>query len=589
MPATAALSVRHVSSRAEAKGASPVAPVAWVAVATLALVAPFELLEPIVRLPWQSITNVELVLMAAGAVWLIAVARGGDLSWLPARLAASWLGVIAAMALAAAFAPESPMNALHMVGRLGMALGVCLMTASAATTTARAETLMTAASLSGVVAAALAMLEYLGVGAVTTGLRAFRNGLAVVGGQIRASGPLQYPTIASMYLEIVFAFLLGLLAASCARRRWRTAAAFLIAAVAVAEAIVLTFARAGLVTMAISLLVVGGLQRRRRGGRDASVLAIGVVAAIVAALVASSHSLESMRLRLTTETESTWYRARIKAPDHVSLRTAAFAVVPVTLTNTGRAIWDSEGDPPFRLSYHWLLPDADRVVSYNGLRTAFAEPVPPGATTTIEARVRAPMQPGAYRLMWDLVEEQRLWFSTEPNARYVFSRADVTGAVVGPAGALVLTDLPRSSIRPGRLVLWRAAARMLEAHPLLGIGLDNYRLSYGRWADLPNADPRVHSNDLYFEMLVGGGLVGGLAFAWLLWTAARAFARVAGADRLGDSAAPGVVAAGLAILVHGTVDTFLGFTPTYILIALTVGLAAAWPRAVERVPDAHRV
>ena len=99
----------------------------------------------------------------------------------------------------------------------------------------------------------------------------------------------------------------------------------------------------------------------------------------------------------------------------------------------------------------------------------------------------------------------------------------------------------------------------------------------------------MHSNDLYFEMLVGGGAIGGLAFAWLLWSAVRCFRRAVRADAAGESVVPGIAAAGLVILLHGTVDTFLGFTPTYILIALTVGLGAACSAAAERGPDANRV
>jgi len=589
MTATAATVFGHVRARRDAEAGMPASTVAWAGVVTLALLAPFELLEPVVRLPWQSITNAELALVVAGAAWLAAILWRGETAWLRVPLVAPWVVLILAMALSAAYAPESRVNALHMVGRLGMAFGVYLMTTSGVTTPARAQGLMVAACVSGVVVAALAMLEYLGVGVVIGTLRAFRPGLAVVGGQIRASGPLQYPTIASMYLEIVFAFLLGLLAAACARRQWFAAAMCFVGAVGISEAILLTFTRAGLISLAAVLLFVGEMQRRRRGGRDASVWAVVALAAIVGVLAASSHSFEAMRLRLTTETEAAWFRARIHAPDRVALRTGGFSTIPVTLTNTGRAIWDSGGDPPFRLSYHWLLADDDRVVSYDGLRTTFAEPVPPGETVSLQARVRAPTRPGEYRLMWDLVEEDRLWFSTEPEARVSFSRAVVSGPSAGPLGPLYLTDLPRSAIRPGRLVLWAAAARMIAAHPLLGVGPDNYRLSYGRSAGIPNADRRVHSNDLYFEMLVGGGAIGGLAFAWLVWSAVRCFGRAVRADAAGESGMPGIAAAGLAVLLHGTVDTFLGFTPTYILIALTVGLGAACSLAAERGPDANRV
>ena len=79
---------------------------------------------------------------------------------------------------------------------------------------------------------------------------------------------------------------------------------------------------------------------------------------------------------------------------------------------------------------------------------------------------------------------------------------------------------PRPTVRPGRFVLWRAAATMFAAHPLLGVGPDNFRLAYGAYAGLPGADARMHSNNMYLEMLAGGGLVVGAAFLWLVWRAA---------------------------------------------------------------------
>ena len=71
--------------------------------------------------------------------------------------------------------------------------------------------------------------------------------------------------------------------------------------------------------------------------------------------------------------------------------------------------------------------------------------------------------------------------------------------------------------RPGRGVLWEPHSRILAAYPILGVGPDNYRLMYGNYAGIPNFDERVHSNNMYLEVLVGGGLVGGLAFGWFCW------------------------------------------------------------------------
>ena len=82
---------------------------------------------------------------------------------------------------------------------------------------------------------------------------------------------------------------------------------------------------------------------------------------------------------------------------------------------------------------------------------------------------------------------------------------------------------------------------------------------------------------MYIEMLAGGGLLGAAAFSWLLWrTAERVTAAVRHAVH--DRAACWRSAsrrAGVAIAIHGLVDSFLSFTPTYIMIAITLGLAVA--------------
>ena len=51
----------------------------------------------------------------------------------------------------------------------------------------------------------------------------------------------------------------------------------------------------------------------------------------------------------------------------------------------------------------------------------------------------------------------------------------------------------------------------------------------------------------------------------------------------------GIAAAGIAMALHGLVDSFLEFAPIYVLFSLTLGLAAACARGVETGADAHRV
>jgi O-antigen ligase len=563
---------------------APAATVAFAGVALLMLAAPFELTQPLLRLPRQSVSNLEAALLLAVVSFSLAVIGSYNLPRWQTPLTLPWLALLAATLVASAASPVSRLNAFHMTGRLCAAFAVFLLTINAVTTRARLRIALELAMAAGVAVSAIALLEYLRVRVVLDALKAFRPGMTVVGAQLRAGGPLQYPTIASMYLEVVFAFGLGLLLLALDRSRPIRVAVLFAALLLIAEAITLTFTRAGLITMGTSLVVVGVVRQSQRGN-DAGIALLVALAVLVAGLFAASRSTESMWLRLTSEGQESWYRAKVDAPANVEFSTGRTSNVPVNVTNTGRLMWDSHSDPPFFLSYHWLQADGDRFVAFEGARTGFTSPVAPDATVSVLARVRAPGRPGRYRLEWDVVQEGRLWFSTEPGATRMISPATVTGPPFDDPARLMAP--PRPTVRPGRLVLWRAAARMLAAHPWLGVGPDNFRLTYGEYARLPAADPRLHSNNMYVEMFTGGGLIAGAAFLWLVWRAGGSFVR--GVRASDNAAAIGIAAAGLAIALHGFVDSFVSFAPTYILISLTLGLAAACARGLEASPDAHRV
>jgi O-antigen ligase len=559
-------------------------------VAMLTLVAPFELTEPLLRLPRQSVSNLEAAVACAFAFGAVALAWSWRLPEWRTPLTWPWVALILAMLVASAMSPVSRMNAFHMTGRLGAAFGIYLLAVNGVATRARLHSVLTLSVAVGVGVSILAILEYRGLRPVLTSLTAFRPAVSTVGAQVRAGGPLQYPTIASMYLEVVFAFGLGLLLTELdAVRRARVAVLFLALAV-IAEAITLTFTRAGLITMATSLLLVGVVRRLQRPG-DAGTGLIAGLAVVIALLFAGSRSAESVWLRLTSEGQESWYRAKVVAPSALELPTGRRSSVPITVTNTGRLPWDSQATPPMLLSYHWLAADGDRFVTFDGERTPFANPVLPDATVSVDMQVRAPRQPGRYRLEWDLVQEGRLWFSSEPGAVRTMSRATVEGDAFDEP--VFTTPPPRPTIRPGRLVLWRAAARMFAAHPIAGVGPDNFRLAYGSYAGLVGADQRTHSNNMYLEMLAGGGLLVAAAFGWLLWRSAACALEIVAMGRRASVAsgavALGLAAAILAIAVHASVDSFLSFAPTYVLFSLTLGCAVACARGMEARPDAHRV
>jgi hypothetical protein len=259
--------------------------------------------------------------------------------------------------------------------------------------------------------------------------------------------------------------------------------------------------------------------------------------------------------------------------------------VPIEVTNNGLVTWDPAAEHPFRFSYHLLREDGVRVAEWEGMRTLFPSAVPPGGSVRLPVSVRAPGEPGRYRVLWDIEQQDRLWFSSEPQSVLVETAASVEGPLVSTLPISQIQFIPPQKARPGRAVLWRAALRMFAAHPLTGVGPDNFRLEYGSYAGIANADPRVHSNNMYLEMMAGTGMFGGLAFLWLVWRASRRiFELWRGAK---ETLGAGVVAAAVAIAAHGVVDAFLGFSATYILMAITLGLTVA-SRSMEEA-HAHRV
>ena len=138
------------------------------------------------------------------------------------------------------------------------------------------------------------------------------------------------------------------------------------------------------------------------------------------------------------------------------------------------------------------------------MRTVFPRPVLPGESVALVAQVQAPGQPGHYRLLWDIEEERRRWFSREPGATLFVTRASVERARHRAARAVRAGAWQNE--RVGRLLLWRAAALMLAEHPLRGVGPDNFELLYGPYLNLRRADPRMSSSNMFLESSSAGAL-----------------------------------------------------------------------------------
>ncbi|HET9703172.1 MAG TPA: O-antigen ligase family protein [Vicinamibacterales bacterium] len=536
----------------------------WAVPASVLLVAAVSPFERSLSVPIGgfTVTTLELAVTVAIACGAFAFVRSSSRHDWHTPITAPALAVVASALVAAIAAPEFAGNALRVTGRLAAAFLLFLVIAYAASSARVTRHVIATLLASGAIVGLVAVLELAQLPAVLDLLRNFRPGFHVVGGQLRATSTLFYPTIASMYLEVAFALGLVLLVSS--------RAAF-VALLCCGAGVVATFTRAGLITMAVSIAVFGAityLDARRLTAVHARLAALAVV---LAGLVLLSRSPQMLVARMSTDISQDWYGASYEVPDTLTLRPDSFNDIPVTLANSGRLTWQSSDEPVFALSYHWLTNGSEEVVIYDGLRTPFAQPVEPGAEVRLTARVRAPGYPGTYLLVWDVVQEHRTWLSLEgvfPGRTVVH----VEGEAVTPPLA-TQGRMPSGTMRMPRSVLWRTALDTWRERPLVGIGPDNFRHTYGRRLGLAAWDRRVHANNNYLEVLAGMGLLGAAAVAWLavaaLGAALRNFAALDADTRPVFAAAAAAV---LAIAVHGLVDSFWTFTPAYVVFAIAAGL-----------------
>lgn len=535
-------------------------------VVLVAAVSPFEAPVP-GSLFGLTVTTVELAIAVAIGAALVSWRRGAvALDW---RTPITWplIALVVIAFTAALAAPEFRGPAIRVAARLAAATLFFLLIVNVASLRV-ARRIVAALLAAAAIVGAIAVLELAQVPWVLSALKTFRPGFHVVGGQLRATSTVFYPTITSMFLEIAFA--LGLV--------WLASSRIAFVALVLAGAgVIATFTRAGLITMTVSLVFYGALLLTRDRRWSAAHTRLALLAVVLVLLVLVSRSPQMLVARMSAEGSQEWYGASYEVPGRLTLTPDSFNDVAVTLRNQGRLTWQSSSVPPFALSYHWLTPDTEEILIFDGLRTPFADPVAPGESVTMTARVRAPNYPGTYVLIWDIVQEHRTWLSLEG----VYPGRSVAVVEGTPSGAPLPTRgrMPSTVMRMPRSVLWSTALQITREHPLLGIGPDNFRRTYGRHLGLTAWDTRVHANNTYIEVLVGMGIAGLAALIWLAVAALRAApSLLATADATLPLAAASAAAC-LAIAVHALVDSFLTFTPTYVAFAIAAGLLFSTLRA----------
>jgi hypothetical protein len=538
----------------------------------LALVLPFEAIPPVVG----SLSDEKVALCLLAAAWLGQGSRA-----LPMRDEVRALlptgSLLLAALISALLAPDFGDDALRFVWRLAAVGFVLLVTLRIARDRTRATGLLWAIVVGGGLSGLLGLGEALNSSGLDPVLKLFKVAPTRVGGELRVGASFQYATIAAMYFEMVVP--LAIVLAATTGRHWLRGMAVATAAVCTAD-VALSLTRAGVVTLLLEYGVLGAVALTHaswRKLRGPTLVGAATLAGGVALLLARNPVVD---LRLLTESDADWYGAAYSAPTALTLVSGQSAGVTLDVRNEGRITWVTSGAHPFALGYRWLSADGGQVLDLPVGQVNLPRDVRPGETVQLHASVQVPNLPaGTYRIDWGMLQRDVLQFHER-------GWADAETVVqVGPPPDGAPTALPALSPRDdgeapwvvGRVYLWSAAVRMIQAHPLLGVGPDNFRHFYGAELGLETWDERVQANNLYLEILADMGILGLAAFVAVV-VAAAASARRGVRTREIDTGTYLVLGATLsaaAFLVHGLADSFLAFTPTALLFWILLGVLQA--------------
>ena len=555
----------------------------------------FERLDPSLPLTIDlRLTNLRLVLVLTLALWLLARGFARRAPVAPRAVLVPATAWLAWMMISAALAPTHQTHTLAFVRDLvtGAVFGLAIYDLSRKSPRTQMLLLRTLA-ISGACVAVLGVLEAGNLDGVTTFLAGFRYQPTFnVGDVARVSSTLPHPNVAAMFLGLTLPLVLAWTVTT--RSVWLRVVLAL-AGCAMLAALVLTISRAGILVMELTLVGLLGIALWLQHPRLARA-AVGAAAILTALIAATLVAEPTLLLRLSSETVLNWYRADYSAPEAVTSRPGETVTVPVEVVNTGVRTWSASGDRPFALSYH-MVQDDGTSVTYDGQRTSLPGDVHPGGAVGLQASLLAPLDPGAYVVQWDALQESVTWFSWTgaPEARTYLT---VSGAPVRANAPRVDSTPPPDVLGPppDRLSQWRIALRMARNRPLLGVGPDNFRWVYGDFAGLTRWDTGSHANSVYFEWLADTGVVGLGLFIWLVWS----LARTSTLGLFSPSMSPGgrvagipdtrwiwrlTLCASLGIwFLHGTLDYFYEPLSTNAAFWLVAGLSLAAAENARQKP-----
>lgn len=558
-------------------------PTGYILLLLLALTLPFELDRPLLVAGPLAVTNLELLLGLLLLVALMTWLRERPSHLLPHRGVILLLVAGGLFVVTAVLAPDQNGNALKASFRLLSGMALALVVPLFVRTTRRRNALLLAVLISGLLVAAIGLAE-IWLGREFGWLVPFRSGITVTGEYLRLTGPLDYANHAAMFIEATAPLLL--VAGWLWWQKTGKTAVFLLVVLALLfllQASFQTLSRASFVTIGVVGMGMALLRGFFAEGRQKQPALpwLGLVGLVSVLFIFNTAASDVFRLRFASEGDNGWYRASWQVPSRLTLAANEIRQVPITITNAGALTWSSHRTQPMNLGGRWIQVESGLQLAEP--RWPFAQAIPPGQTVEMTIPLRAPSYPGEYTLIWDVVHEQITWFG-EKSGVFATSMVQVLPSnnaspfpepeAIAPAWDYVLPI-------PDRSTLWLLAVQLIGERPFLGIGLDNFRLRYGRLLNAESWNETIHTNNWYLEFLVGGGLLAALPFfAWLAWEGVLAW-RVLRQRRV-DLWLAAILAGLLAFLIHGLLDFFLLFNSTGLLFWLLIGL---WWRSLEEQPQ----
>jgi hypothetical protein len=300
----------------------------------------------------------------------------------------------------------------------------------------------------------------------------------------------------------------------------------------------------------------------------------GAAAAVILILVGLNSWINPvLRLRLSSEGDNEWYNAGFIVPEHINIEAGEILPVTVTVTNEGALHWSSQAENPINLGGRWYRV-SDDARSDTEMRWTLDKDIAPGESLRLTVPLVAPVKEGAYQFEWDLVQEDVIWFSQKNG---IHESSMVTVLPVSDGRTIDRESDDFNSVRPSdhpipnRQFLCSTASKHLLDRRLLGIGLDNFRITFGKFLGLKFWNDSIHTNNWYVETIVSLGILGSLPFfGWLILLGLDAIQRVRnGRINLWQIALIGSI---FAFLIHGLLDYFLLFNGTGLLFWILVGM-----------------